>query len=133
MVLKPTTDSCENLSLVTYADLIPLKNNKKYIIIKPTANIMPNSSHIAAYIKSESFTGIYSTYPCPSPLPTSPPEEIAYKDCTNWYPASEAYSHGFLQIITLSLTWAKRLYPNMAPAVAPPKLNATYSFLEVAT
>ena len=28
---------------------------------------------------------------------------------------------------------AKRLYPNMAPAVALPKLNATYSFLEVAT
>ena len=75
---------------------IPLHTNiakSKITIAHPTN---PNSSDKIENIKSLCGSGMYKNF-CllsPSPAPNNPPEPIAYKLCTTWYPVPLASAHG---------------------------------------
>ena len=55
-----------------------------YTASRPTAKISPNSSVMAANMKSEWYRGMFRGMPNPSPMPNSPPLPMAISACTSW-------------------------------------------------
>ena len=68
-----------------------------YTARMPTANRQPNSSQMAAKIKSLWYSGMFLGRPRPRPRPNVPPEAIAISDWTICRPPSYGSAQGFFQ------------------------------------
>ena len=78
--VKPAHNRVRNLLRFSKAPLAPSRSISINIAKSPIANIEPNSSHMAANIKSRSTTGILVAYPLVRPIPVIPQVQIAKRD-----------------------------------------------------
>ena len=58
-------------------------------------------------MKSEWYSGTFCGLPSPSPMPNSPPEPMAMRDCTSCQPVFSTSDQGLIQMAMRSRTYSK--------------------------